>query len=202
MKNILFLSMLCFAFSTSCTSKSKKSPAAEAIPMTQFARDSVKVVASLSKIYKSISEPDLTQFMFESYRFNYLDSFGNHRLFRIEHHNDRDIRLIVKYYDQDGSYESETYSVKSEHVIQLKSEQYNQFIKLLKGAYFWDLQMLETLQPMYLDGYGYLLEGFEPNRPKQNYHIVGRSVPHDGSFAQACEKLAEFYDEEKSNSLN
>ena len=58
--------------------------------------------------------------------------------------------------------------------------------------------MFEDPKPQYLDGHGYLLEGFEPQSgsKKQRHHIVSRIVPHEGSFKQVCDKLMEFYNKE------
>ena len=88
----------------------------------------------------------------------------------------------------------------SEETFDISLEQYEEFEKLIDGAYFWSLKMIEG-KPSYLDGYGYVLEGFKSKstRSKQKFHIVAREVPHQGSFRQACDKLMEFYNDSKKN---
>ncbi len=186
--------------SFSCISKPERIASGNSefeIKLSKFQNDSIKGTKWLTKIYDSINEPDLKLLEFECFRFNFLDSFGKNQLFRIEHINDNYTRMIVKSYDKENNYENEIYSLTSETTIELSTEQYDEFKKEVDGSYFWTLNMIEYPKRMFLDGYSYLLEGYDPN--EQRYHIVVRTVPYEGSFKSACDKLMEFYDKEKQN---
>jgi len=196
--NTFYLVIIFLFFSCNSKSDSSISNGSEAeIHLSEFHQDSLKGMRWINKIYDSINEPKLYSLDHESYRFNYLDSFGKNILFRVESYNERDIRLIIKLYDKERNYEDEIYSLTSESIIELTKEQYHEFKDLIDGSYFWSMKMFEKPMPQYLDGYGYLLEGFKPKNgsEKDRYHIVTRTVPHDGSFRRACEKLMEFYKE-------
>jgi len=210
MKNHLIYILIVFVFLFGCNSQSENSVIdnfQNEHHLTEFEKDSIEGIKWLNKIHDSIGEPNLNHLDYECYRFNYFNSFGKNKLFRIEHFGNNHNRMIIKFYAQDKYYDKENdnydydnYILTSEKIIDITLEQYNEFKKLIDGSYFWSLKMMESPQPQYLDGYTYLLEGFEPksSSKKQRYNIVARAVPHEGSFRKACEKLMEFYNQEDS----
>lgn len=184
-----------------CNSKSNSVTKVESTEELSFDEEAlIEFNKNLEKIRKQINEPVLDSLDYDSYRLFYLDSFQKHKIFRLNHHNENDNELIVKYFSSQGNDEDETYvAIVSEDKIKLTYEQYLDFQKLIKGSYFWSMNLTENPIPQYLDGYVFILEAIEQ---KSNYHEkrfqkVIRVVPYNGSFRQACEKLMEFYETSK-----
>ncbi|QIE58636.1 hypothetical protein G5B37_03390 [Rasiella rasia] len=190
---------LCF----SCNIKSDKKTIPNVIVEklnSQFVKDSIEGDKFLERIYNSIDEKRLEDYGHDSFRFHHVDAFGNNSIFRVNYFDENDIELVAKFYQADESSEIGKYTLTNESITNLSSEQFIEFQNLVKGAYFWDLKMIEYPAQDYFDGYAYILEQFDySHKPeKSRYHMVARSVPYKGSFRQACEKLVEFYNTEKN----
>ncbi|MBR9847066.1 MAG: hypothetical protein GYB35_13610 [Algicola sp.] len=197
MKNFIIPYLIIFILLIGCMSKTEKHDSINSkseITQSKFQKDSTEIIQWLSKFHDSMNEPDLTDLDYECFRFNFLDSFGKNKLFRIEKLSQIKFKLVVKLYNT-----TEMKNSVIEETISISEEQYNEFKKHINGSYFWSLEMLDY-PGQYLDGYAYLLEGYEPNslKKKERHHIVAREVPYSGSFKKACEKLMEFYNQENS----
>jgi hypothetical protein len=192
MRNLEILYLIIFVLLIGCNSKSEKTESTNSeseITLSEFQKDSTEIIQWVSKFHDSLKEPKLTDSDYECYRFDFLDSFGKNRLFRIEKLSQDHFRLIVKSYNA-----NEIKNSVSEKTIAISKEQYSEFKKHINGSYFWNLGMIAYPTGQYLDGYGFLLEGYEPKskEKKERHHIVAREVPYDGSFRKACYKLMEF----------
>lgn len=190
MRNIIILYIITFTLLIGCNSEKNDSINSESeITLSKFQKDSTKIIQWVSKIHDSLAEPKLTDLDYECYRFDFLDSFGKNRLFRIEKFSRNDFRLVIKSYNTDQIKNSV-----SEEIIQISKGQYKEFKKHINGSYFWSLKMLTYPTGQYLDGHAFLLEGYEPksSEKKERHNIVAREVPYDGSFKKACLKLMEF----------
>ncbi len=170
------------------------------VELPQDEKNTFEFFRRMETILDSINEPKLGDLGFESYRFSHFDSFQKHKLFRLNHYNDADNELVVKFFESKGIESNEIYTLISEEKMDLTNEQFHDFSKLIKGSYFWSMNTFENPIPQYLDGYVYILEG---NISSDDYsslrnHKVVRVVPHEGSFREACEKLEEFYEQAKT----
>jgi hypothetical protein len=186
-KLLLAVIMLC-SLHSSCNSKSKKNQTSniEIQNLEIPPNDSVLVVNWLEKSHTSIREPKLIDLDFECYRFNYIDSYGNHELYRLNHYSSNNIELIRKTYKET----EKSFVLKSENTIEVSPKQYEEFKSLINGSYFWSLKLFHNSRKKYMDGYVYVLEGYKPNiEDTFEYYIVSREIPEKGSFKQACDKL-------------
>ncbi|MBO6881577.1 hypothetical protein [Winogradskyella sp.] len=203
MKHNIFKFFVLLSITLSCNSNTNNSnlrSIKEKVEVPQLEVDKLNFIKTLGRIHDTINEPTLSDLNYESYRFNYLDAFQRHKLFRINHYGENYNELIVKFYESDGNYENETYSLISEDKIDLNPEQYKEFKSLIKGSYFWSMKESENPIPQYLDGYIFVLEGYSPKleHSESRFNRVYRVVPYKGSFRQACEKLMEFYEQSKT----
>lgn len=191
MRKLQVFYLIIFVLLIGCNSKSEKTEfikSKSVKTLSKLQKDSTKFIQYVSKFHDSLNEPKITDLGYECYRFDFLDSFGKNRLFRIKKSNKDDFSLVVKSYNIKEIRNSVT-----EKVIPISNEQYNEFKKHINGSYFWNLKMIDYPTGQYLDGYAFLLEGYQPKSSynEEKHHFVVREVPYNGSFKKACLKLVE-----------